>query len=1250
MHTHFKPGYFKAFVAMTIGLCAFNATLSAQTITATLHIKLDCWGEETGWTLKDWGGTTVAAVDAGTYGNTFPNGSDVVAETLTLNVDECYIFTYIDMGGDGIFGSIWEGCETDGSFALVSETGDTLASSNNEDFGWSILRVFCVKEGCTDPDALNYSNSATVNDGSCILPQPIASFSYDEVHKSCEYATVQFKNESAFGLNYFWEFENGIPSSSTEENPIVQFPVGSTSNVKLHVENLTGQSTQESVVDISGTDAGSSITLQLEPDCWAHELAWNLYDADFNIIASRSFGDYEGNFPSNQVTIEENFCLANGCYTFELLDEYGDGLEGDSYDTCDHDGTFRFVNSKGEVITEFSGPVDFGYVYTTDFCIDLVYEWNGTVDTNWGTAENWKDGVIPPDFSDVYVNSLGTPLILEQDVKVNNLVIGSNSTLLFNSNSEKIQLFGNLTNFGTIDCYTGLIVAKGDNTQFIKGPSIPTFHKFRMNTTGKVVFLTDVNFSGAVLMTEGDLYFNNNEVSLISGLDFQGSIGTINPGSSISGTITYYRYYPAGAASWRMMSTPIVDATFEQWNDDFATTGFTGSDYPNYPSAENPWSNIRTYNESYNSGSESDRHYGFESIADITDPLDNSKGYFVYFVPSPTMVDMKGEFFRGTYTPTLTYTPSDSGLVADGWNLIANPFPSTIDWDATIDTRLGLDNAIYAYDPNLKQYSAYINGISTGMLTNQIASGQAFWVKTNMDGAALTIDENDKSNAFGVHMKQNNTATQAIVHIDLSSAAGNDKVVIGFNDATSGSYDAGYDAYKFYSSDANLPAFAALTDTEDVEMAIAMYPLPENSSNVAFRMKAGNQSELTLTNTMVDSFDGNFCFLLNDNKLNTTVPFNQGDSYTFNIEDADQEQKRFTITVQGLSNAQVLPESCPGTEDGSITVNGFGEAPWNFTWKNELGTVIKESSGMTSADSVYDLSPGHYEVTVTNTQEQCNTASIVTEVPAAENLEIHAVAQTANCDDLSNAGIQIDVDERFEWDLTIEDESGKFSRQLSGISSDTLLTGLELGVYAVRAMSSCGNGMVIANLDLQDPNMPTGAISTDQPNNETYPGLPIQLRYDTEDKVEVEWTLENGNRITGQFPFYTFTNEGEYEIVATIKNDRCKTSETVTVKVNDLPGTELEGDKDPENDNNGSEIELAVSENTLLINLSDGLTGPIMFTVFNNNGQTILEETILANELTNHQLDLNGLTQGIYYLNINDANGLLFSEKFFRGE
>jgi hypothetical protein len=53
-------------------------------------------------------------------------------------------------------------------------------------------------------------------------------------------------------------------------------------------------------------------------EIWANEISWLLFDADGNIIWQG--GDYE----NNSLNIEE-LCLADGCYTLELYDSFGDG-------------------------------------------------------------------------------------------------------------------------------------------------------------------------------------------------------------------------------------------------------------------------------------------------------------------------------------------------------------------------------------------------------------------------------------------------------------------------------------------------------------------------------------------------------------------------------------------------------------------------------------------------------------------------------------------------------------------------------------------------------------------------------------------------------------------------------------------------------------------------------------------------------------------------------------------------------------
>lgn len=43
-----------------------------------------------------------------------------------------------------------------------------------------LLSASCKKQGCSDPNALNYSESATADDGSCILPEDINNIVIEE--------------------------------------------------------------------------------------------------------------------------------------------------------------------------------------------------------------------------------------------------------------------------------------------------------------------------------------------------------------------------------------------------------------------------------------------------------------------------------------------------------------------------------------------------------------------------------------------------------------------------------------------------------------------------------------------------------------------------------------------------------------------------------------------------------------------------------------------------------------------------------------------------------------------------------------------------------------------------------------------------------------------------------------------------------------------------------------------------------------
>ena len=102
----------------------------------TLSIIFDNYPEESSWTLKNAGGTTLH--DGGTYGAQ-ANGSSLTINNLILANASGYLFTFDDSFGDGICCSNVNG---NGSFTLKDNAGTTIFT--DAVFGASTAYTFCI--------------------------------------------------------------------------------------------------------------------------------------------------------------------------------------------------------------------------------------------------------------------------------------------------------------------------------------------------------------------------------------------------------------------------------------------------------------------------------------------------------------------------------------------------------------------------------------------------------------------------------------------------------------------------------------------------------------------------------------------------------------------------------------------------------------------------------------------------------------------------------------------------------------------------------------------------------------------------------------------------------------------------------------------------------------------------------------------------------------------------------------------------
>lgn len=133
--------------------------------------------------------------------------------------------------------------------------------------------------------------------------------------------------------------------------------------------------------DDSGCN-GKEYTLSLTLDDYGRETTWTLKNSSGSTIASD--GPFDNKLSGQ--TLTETFCLPEGCYVFEILDAYGDGI------CCNYgNGSFQLVDDQGNTIA--SGG-NFGAGKRVEFCTS-------------GDGGGGGGSCTPIDFTAFSINSYG---------------------------------------------------------------------------------------------------------------------------------------------------------------------------------------------------------------------------------------------------------------------------------------------------------------------------------------------------------------------------------------------------------------------------------------------------------------------------------------------------------------------------------------------------------------------------------------------------------------------------------------------------------------------------------------------------------------------------------------------------------------------------------------------------------------------------------------------------------------------------
>ncbi|WP_306639731.1 agmatine deiminase family protein [Sanyastnella coralliicola] len=147
----------------------------------------------------------------------------------------------------------------------------------------------------------------------------------------------------------------------------------------------------------NGSCAIGFINLAIDTDCWGNEVSWNVSDDNGNIVAN------DGNYP-DQTTISEDICISNGCYTFNIFDSFGDGMNGTA-SGCNVNGNYQMTDTEGALLFEM-GAADYGDGTSHEFCVEVAVDTPGCTDP---TACNYDPFAVLDDGSCIYPDGCTDP-------------------------------------------------------------------------------------------------------------------------------------------------------------------------------------------------------------------------------------------------------------------------------------------------------------------------------------------------------------------------------------------------------------------------------------------------------------------------------------------------------------------------------------------------------------------------------------------------------------------------------------------------------------------------------------------------------------------------------------------------------------------------------------------------------------------------------------------------------------------------
>ena len=343
-----------------------------------------------------------------------------------------------------------------------------------------------------------------------------------------------------------------------------------------------------------------------------------------------------------------------------------------------------------------------------------------------------------------------------------------------------------------------------------------------------------ISVRGIVLVTSGVLNTSTN-LTLLSDNGQTALIDGAGNGS-VSGTVHMQRYLPSGFG-YKYLGSPFSNATVEGFAEEIDLSASFPAFY--------------RYDENREST-------GWVNYTNTSGALVPMAGYAANSGTSstPKTLVLSGTVNNGSIAAVNLFNHNKT--YTQGFNLMSNPYPSPIDWDAAQGwTRSNIDNAVYYFDAGTTDqyggtYSTYINGVSSnGVAGRYIASMQGFFVHVS-DGTYPVQGSFGMDNRVRVTQlspafhKNTNRDQKPLIRISVGCESENsnkDYLVVYFDEAATTAFEPELDAIKLNNTDASVPN-AGVISSDGRILSVGAWPETPEELEIPLSVKTAEAGQL----------------------------------------------------------------------------------------------------------------------------------------------------------------------------------------------------------------------------------------------------------------------------------------------------------------------------------------------------------------------------------------------------------------------